>query len=472
MNRKFIELLGNSDVPIASEIDPFSTSFTLNQRGDIALICNNGKVKMANLRRNNLDFVELNIDGIRETEILEFTTIQFNCDGTVLLLWSKRRIGIIELPLSLVEAGSGVFETNDCRCSFIEVFNCESETGEFGSYTIAKACFHPICSHCLVILFQKGTIRLIDLRNMETQIISLSVDRQFSSFCFGPNMDWLKFSLFILTSNGEIFVLCPIIPSGTIVSVTVLEDLWSYLDELVEDKDSRGNSERDNLLNKYVDITCSYLLDTFGSRPTSSSGSTGDLFVRAGDTNNIKTEISSLFSIVDNFQSACPSASPSSVYAPMLRGPLRMDRSFNCYNSSTANSNSSMSKSSSNTVTTSTAAAMTADTIEDFNEGKIGRSGYNCNKTANDVCILGTNTNSGSSDINTANILDTVGIPVLAVSYSTGEVDIMIIDHNTTTSSSGQVSRCYDCIIIIQNMKHCVTIIIYITTMKTLQLLY
>jgi hypothetical protein len=83
--------------------------------------------------------------------------------------------------------------------------------------TIVKVDFHPFSPHHVIVLFKTGGLLIIDLIQISYHKIPISLQHSFVSFTFGPHIDWMAISIFLLKSNGEIFVVCPVMPKGAIL---------------------------------------------------------------------------------------------------------------------------------------------------------------------------------------------------------------------------------------------------------------
>ena len=68
-------------------------SFAVNLYGDVALLDKDGRVRLSTIRDNSDKRVQdVPVDKIDELLSCKFTNIEFNVDGTILLLWSSKVI--------------------------------------------------------------------------------------------------------------------------------------------------------------------------------------------------------------------------------------------------------------------------------------------------------------------------------------------------------------------------------------------
>jgi hypothetical protein len=92
MNSENLSALGCIGPPSTNhdEASPFDT-FAVNLYGDVALLDVDGRVRFSTLRDNSGKSVQdVPVDKIDELLSCKFTNIEFNEDGTILLLWSSK----------------------------------------------------------------------------------------------------------------------------------------------------------------------------------------------------------------------------------------------------------------------------------------------------------------------------------------------------------------------------------------------
>ena len=401
MNASLVELLGNALPPPYGADCLVSNTFAVSANGMLAYMTENGKIKVGNIRNTEKVATSLNIMGISNEELLNFTNIEFSLDGSTLLFWNSSQVGFIDIPCSLVRnAAAGSVNSDEIEpCSFTRIVETSMED-EGSIHMIAKATFHPSCHHCVVVLHQQATLRLIDLRTLDHQIISLSSGRTFASFSFGPNIEWLQYTLVLLASNGEIFYLCPIIPNGSIVAMSTISDLWAWADQLeyVNDPESK-------LVEDYLSTLQRYLTSMFGPRPLpeESIDLTAVRYIRAGEhTDNETLESFTNNTSTNNLEAL--EYTPTVVfsnYSPMLVGPITVQRP---------------------------ASELGEDNQAEqaASEGKDYRNSFSGREKACDICIPGAvgGAGSGGGSLRAA-------APVLAVSYASGLVDLLVFDSAT-----------------------------------------
>jgi hypothetical protein len=300
MNPALVEQLGEA-VPPAFDADVrFVNTLSVSPKGDVMVLTADGQLKLGSLRTvgasSPLETIE--VFGLSREEAATFNFLDFNEDGSALLVWSSTRVGFIDL--AIVRGGP---------CTYNNIWST-SAVEEGASYPIAKASFHPLCNHCVVLLHEQGGLRLVDLRSQNAQVVSVPAGLVFRSFSFGPNIDWLRFSVLLLSSAGDVYALCPVIPTGAVVSVSAVAELWQWADQL-----SGDNNSEDGIVEEYIVSLYEYLKNVFGSRPVPEDGDALQ-YVRAGEVTALPWESGDAGSI-----------RTLTNYLPMLTGPLRMQRS-------------------------------------------------------------------------------------------------------------------------------------------------
>ena len=231
-------------------------TFSTNVHGDVALLTQDGGIKVSNLRSSSDVLQDLPVDDMATIRSHRFTNVEYNADGSLLLLWSDDAAGIIDIPRKLAPEGPlNVAMHGDCQCKYIPIG--QEYLTESGA--LIHASFHNL-SAMHVVLLVKGALLLIDIgsETMDTRFFPVGVDRKFTSFCFGPNLDWMKFGVFLLSDRKgrtEVYALCPIIPNGAIVPRVAVADLWAWVDEQEEFTDVA-----------YIKMVRDYVTAAFGPR--------------------------------------------------------------------------------------------------------------------------------------------------------------------------------------------------------------
>lgn len=251
-----IPLLGSIGAPeylLKQQLAPSSTSssastttnintIATNSLGNIAIIDVNGSIKYGFLQHINdskegLKSLLYESSG-DDNNIMKckFTKIEFNKDGTLLLLSSNQSIGVIELSST---NGNHRFKNLTSLINPILI-----------DVNIVKITFHP-CSNChIMVLYHRGPLILYDLISDVKQKINLSKDIVFTSFTFGPSIDWMSVTVFLLTSSGDVYYVCPIVPNGSILARQTIDEMYDWLHEMRQYASTGDVEELDSYLNK------------------------------------------------------------------------------------------------------------------------------------------------------------------------------------------------------------------------------
>ena len=392
MNPDFVQLLGNT-LPLRNgKVHTFANTVAVSKNGDIALLSENGSIQYSHLRSSgqSSELVRLDVLGITTNELMNMTTVEFDADGRSLLLWSESKVGIVELPQSLVASGELRKDEADTNCIFTSLWDANDEGV---SNLVAKATFHQSCSHCVVILMRKDVLRLVDLRSLQSEIIPLSTNRRFVSFSFGPAIEWMTHTLVLLTSGGEVYYLCPVIPNGAVLSLAAVDELWAWMDHIHHEK-------RDHYI--YQDTYNAYLFNLFGPRPVIADETAArSTFLRAGETTSASAySEEGVLSLGTNEQSALCN------YTPALRGPIAVRRD-------TATSELSDEG--------TPALGRRIFSEEGKGESPMRDADSASSRAATDITTLGSHVGPAFDLAPSA--------PVISIAYNTGEVEIFMLDY-------------------------------------------
>lgn len=150
--------------------------------------------------------------------------IYLNKAGNRLLIIGEYDINIMSVP------GFRSSEADVISSTTIFSFSLLSSVLE-SSNTILKACWHPHSDDHVVVLDSMNTLRIIQVTSGKIDEILLLDDEtseKVLSFTFGSRRSWERFSIFYVSTFKEsykLWVLCPIVPEGCIVSQDFLNDI-------------------------------------------------------------------------------------------------------------------------------------------------------------------------------------------------------------------------------------------------------
>ncbi|QCD98580.1 nuclear pore complex protein NUP88 isoform X1 [Vigna unguiculata] len=159
--------------------------------------------------------------------------ISVNRNGTAILLFGSERLSVMYLY--------GRASKNDVNliCRTITVGSQTYSTGG-NDIRVLQALWHPYSDTHLGILSSDSVFRLFNLavdplqpeQEYYLQPVEPGRLRNASSVCpvdfsFGGDHLWDRFSVFILFSNGAIYVLCPVVPFGSLFKCESLVEIYN-----------------------------------------------------------------------------------------------------------------------------------------------------------------------------------------------------------------------------------------------------
>lgn len=266
----------------------------------------------------------------------QFTDIVLNREGSTLLLWSRETnlVAIVELSI--------VIQQNEKKLRESKLVSVTLKSSQPTS-PIVKVAYHPFSSYHIVTLHQRGSIILTDLRTMSSQVVSLRRELSFVSFTFGPFIDWMTATLFLLEKSGDIYALCPILPYKCTLPEQTIEEMYVWLEEQREvfdgsyiDSDGResvyrgGNSS--HLVSQYISTAKSYLLSTLAQSDPDGDDDKGTENEEEDNILGVNTTSTgyasdSVLSTLGSIGTAAVQTQSIDYRIPTLQGPIKPRRS-------------------------------------------------------------------------------------------------------------------------------------------------
>jgi hypothetical protein len=82
----------------------------------------------------------------------------------------------------------------------------------------------------MVVLFSHGHLAIADASSSEDsyEVFPFEVGKTFIKFHFGGSIEWLRWTIFVLSSEGLVYALCPIIPKGLLLTSDVRAELEDW----------------------------------------------------------------------------------------------------------------------------------------------------------------------------------------------------------------------------------------------------
>ncbi|KAK3141567.1 hypothetical protein QOZ80_4BG0335530 [Eleusine coracana subsp. coracana] len=160
------------------------------------------------------------------------TSISLNSDGSSLLLVGSHNISVLYVHERVSEDGDTII----CRAAPVASQILPSNSD---GITVLQASWHPFSNNHFSVLTSDAVFRLFDLssdlekpeQEFYLQPIVPGKCQNASAICpvafsYGSDHLWDRFSVFILFSDGSIFVLCPIVPYGSDYSKRHIQEIY------------------------------------------------------------------------------------------------------------------------------------------------------------------------------------------------------------------------------------------------------
>ncbi|KAK8926141.1 hypothetical protein KSP39_PZI018299 [Platanthera zijinensis] len=138
---------------------------------------------------------------------------------------------------------------------------------------ILQASWHPYSSNHLGVLSSDSVMRLFDLSSdlerAEQEFYLQPENRRNQNtpslcpiaFSFGVNHLWERFSIFLLYSNGSLYILCPVVPFGSLCSWMHIEEIYNDAHICVLDSSDARVSRNSGLAITWLEATFPKLVD-------------------------------------------------------------------------------------------------------------------------------------------------------------------------------------------------------------------
>lgn len=160
------------------------------------------------------------------------THISLNTDGSSLLLVGSHNLNIMYVHERISEDGDTII----CRTAPIASQILPSDSD---GIKVLQASWHPFSNNHFAVLTSDAVFRLFDLssdleqpeQEFYLQPIVPGKCQNASAICpvgfsYGSDHLWDRFSVFILFSDGSIFVLCPVVPFGSDYSKKHIQEIY------------------------------------------------------------------------------------------------------------------------------------------------------------------------------------------------------------------------------------------------------
>lgn len=289
---------------IISQLSNYKSPNTSSQQKLSSSICTSSNNIVFSLNQDSITFTSISQSNDHPVKILplidylngQFDNILCTNNGELLVLTSSTIVATVSIPSKWFENGLLNPQGED-KLKLNIVYESKNP--------IIKVGFHPYHQFSLTILHHKSVL-LLNLLTKINKIILSSDSNNFTSFSYGPDYEWLRFTLFLTTESGEIYYLCPILPSDALVPVETVKELWIWFYEKF-----CNISKADN---KYL-INYYFLCENFGTYEELVSRINNDeKVIRVGEINFIPSNFLETPFSLNN-------------YSPSLNGPINFEGS-------------------------------------------------------------------------------------------------------------------------------------------------
>ncbi|ONK77958.1 uncharacterized protein A4U43_C02F12710 [Asparagus officinalis] len=206
--------------------------------------------------------------------------ISLNEDGSSLVIYGRNCVYFMNLYEKASSNGSVITYRTSNACP--QIFSAHNN-----GLQILQVTWHPYGSSHVGILSSDSVLRLFDFssdlerpeQEFYLQPYEVGSSHNAVSICpvafsFGGQHLWDRFSVFVLFSDGSIYVLCPIIPFGSLCS-------WEFLEEIHEDVKVFGVKSPNAIVASNSNMALDWLEATFPELADESLAERNKLVLRA-----------------------------------------------------------------------------------------------------------------------------------------------------------------------------------------------
>lgn len=196
----------------------------------------------------HLTVVDVNAEGIRSGGVGRFARIEcpgfprdacrvaISCVGNRALVWGKSGCCVVVLP---VQGGTFVFPRSSSRSRPGPSQGNEGVSvrprpawclPSKDQVRVVKAIWHPLSNSHVLVYTSDGELTLYDVSRREGGGVEsrYTVGGNVVDISFGTGLYWEVMTVYLLSSDGSVRVLCPVIPHGCVVSKASLSRMFSW----------------------------------------------------------------------------------------------------------------------------------------------------------------------------------------------------------------------------------------------------
>ena len=239
--------------------------------GGLFALCEDGCIRHMRLDERVSEGVEegasegvvrtLRLRGESEDSLLDaqFSALHFNFSGSILLLSGASEVGVVFLPAETAAVSECESETEGegAACRRLTLYRSQLHDD-----AVVKVLWHPLSDRHVVVLLRTNKLLMFDVVEGTESEYLLDASKSYTSFCFGPAVDWMSLSVFLLDNDADVTCMCPLLPTGAVVPTSTILELQDWLSDLATE--SPGHS--------YLKRVDSYLRAAFGGSSLDEEG--------------------------------------------------------------------------------------------------------------------------------------------------------------------------------------------------------
>jgi hypothetical protein len=254
-----------------AETNPdYSNMIAVNRWGDVFALEPDG-LKYAPMKKVDSTSSHVSIIGDELSILPSMASIKFNAHGSIMLTWGPRAVATVAFPLSYAIYGGLLSHGEQQSCNFKVILTADSGNGHS---RVVAARWHPFHNECVVVLFENGPLVTINVTTGEKTTIYLGKNMHYSSFCFGSNLQWLSVTVLVLSTDGKVLVICPVLPPGSSIPAEIVMELT---DSISRENELAASSNDDHM--KLLKLANLYMSAAFGDLSADFEGSNGTVTV-------------------------------------------------------------------------------------------------------------------------------------------------------------------------------------------------